>query len=75
MITCWTRNVTSAFQVHLRLKGEGVEAVQEELPAQDANLGQHEGQQLHAVQDQTAVLNDRVKLELQAMDQALQHTQ
>ena len=72
MFTCWTRNVPSAFQVHLGLQGKGVKAVQKELPGQDSDLGQHKGQQLNAVQYQTAILNDCVKLELQAMDQALQ---
>ena len=71
--TCWTRDVTSALKVNLGLKGEGVKAVQKELPAEDSNFGQHKGEQLNAVQYQTAISNDRVKLELQAMDQALQH--
>ena len=71
--TCRTRDVAGTLKVNLGLKGEGVKAVQKELPAEDSNFGQHKGEQLNAVQYQTAISNDRVKLELQAMDQALQH--
>jgi len=70
--TCREGKVTRGrLKVNLGLQTEAIEARQEEVPGQDGLAGQGVGQQVHTVQDHGAITDHGVKLELQALADAL----
>ena len=71
-LTCHAAGVGVRLEVELSLEAERVEAVEEEVPGEDAGVREGRRQQQQLVQDHRAVLDHRVELELEARADRLQ---